>query len=325
MRKNQQGATLVELMVSLVLGLLVTGLAVQLLLQARHGQSSQQATSYFQESVRYVMHRLGPLLRNVGYVGCNQGRQLQVASELHGGAFDISTPFGGSQASYRGHSYWVLGFVVAEKSGRDASLSEAMSAPDDALVIGGFADAGHRADFADALNLAKVALVTNCDSADVFRLGSAGAAEAGDDGVRLVTEAALSDVYGGNAGGMASSYVYPLRRWELRLRDQAGGAGKSALFLVNPDAPTATRYVELVSGIQDYAVTVSLDTDDDGQPDALNQEPASLTDDSWRDVVRVELAFSLRSQPGVVPGGADDGRLTREFQLAFSPRNLPLR
>lgn len=325
MKQRQQGATLIELMISLVLGLLVAGLAVQLLLQAQHGQSSQQATSYFQESLRYVIHRLGPLLRNVGYGGCNQGNQLHVASDLDASVFNIARPFGGSQESYRGHSYWALRFVVPEKSGGNVSLSEAMSTPGDALTIGGFADAGRRAEFAGTLDDGGVALVTNCDSADVFRLDSAGATELVDGGLQLVADAALSGIYGGNALAMASSYVYPLRRWELRLRDQAGGAGKPALFLVDLDASSAAKYVELVAGIQDFTVTVSLDTDGDGQPDALNQEPASLSVESWRDVVRVELAFSLGSQPGVVPGGTDDGRLTREFQLAFSPRNLPLR
>lgn len=336
MKKNQQGATLIELMISLVLGLLVAGLAVQLFLHARHGQSSQQASAYFQESVRYAVHRLGPLLRNAGYNGCSNGYQLEVDSALHGSDFDMTRPLGGQQKTYRGHAYWALRFAMAEKpAGSNAILSQAMKSPGDTLHLDGFTGASQRTDFADAVNMPRVALVTDCDHGEVFRLEGKAPDDASASGRELTPVAPLTRTYGANPEGAnpegasgdarASSQVYPVRRWELRLRDQAGGEGRSALSLVDLDASSATKYVELVSGIQDYVVTVSLDTDGDGQIDALNQPPASLSDDSWREVVRVELAFSLRSQPGVVPGGADEGRLTRDFQLAFALRNRRLR
>ncbi|WP_027966168.1 prepilin-type N-terminal cleavage/methylation domain-containing protein [Halomonas halocynthiae] len=322
MKKNQQGTTLVELMISLLLGLLVAGLAIQLFFHVRHGQSAQQASSYFQESVRHVIYRLGPLLRNAGYRGCGASGRVTVAGELHGSVFDMTAPFGGGAANYRGHSYWALRFVVPDKLGAEVTLAETMNPSKDALVIGGFTDSGHVSDVVSALNVTKVALVTNCDSADVFRLASIAPEDVSDRNLHLVAGEALSRIYGGNSGAMASSYIYPLRRWELRLRDQAGGAGRPALFLVNLDAPSGMKYVELVSGVEDYVVTVSLDTDGDGQPDTLNQAPASLSVASWPEVVRVELSFSLYSQPGVVPGGSNEGRLRREFQFAFSPRNL---
>lgn len=331
MKKAQQGATLIELMISLVLGLLVAGLAVQLFLHARHGQSSQQASAYFQESVRYAVHRLGPLLRNAGYNGCSNGDQLEVDSALHGSDFDMTRPLGGQQKTYRGHVYWALRFAMAEKpAGSNAILSQAMKSPSGTLHLDGFTDASQRTDFADAVNMPRVVLVTDCDHGEVFRLKDKTPDDASANGRELTPDAPLAGIYGlnhegSNGDAMASSQVYPVRRWELRLRDQVDGESRSTLFLVNPDAPSATKYVELVSGIQDYTVTVSLDTDGDGQIDALNQPPSSLSDDSWRKVARVELVFSLRSQPGVVPGGADEGRLTRDFQLAFALRNRLLR
>lgn len=327
MKYRQQGATLIELMISLVLGLLVAGLAVQLLLQSRNSQSTQQATSYLQESARYVVYRLKPLLRNVGYAGCGNVRQLSVANSLDASVYNMARPFGGSQSSYRGEPYWKLRFVVAEKFGSDVSLSSSMGSPSDDIIAGDFLSSGLRDDFSRVVNAGGVALITNCETADVFRLApGTGSVEVGALGLRVSPEVELSQAYGSNSNNAVSSYLYPLRRWELMLRDQAGGTGEPALFLVDVDAPPGIKYVELVSGIADYALTVSLDTDADGQPDMLKQAPASVAaGDAWDQVVRIELAFTLRSQPGVVPNGTDDGRLTREFQLTFSPRNLPLR
>lgn len=137
MKHRQQGATLIELMISLVLGLLVAGLAVQLLLQSRNSQSTQQATSYLQESARHVVSRLRPLMRNAGYAGCANVRHLSIAGSL-GGDFDIARPFGGSQATYDGEAYWKLRFMLAEKFGSDVPLSSAMDSAGDAIAAGDF-------------------------------------------------------------------------------------------------------------------------------------------------------------------------------------------
>ena len=335
MKRRQEGVTLIELMISLVLGLLVAGLAIQLLLQSRNSQSTQEATSYLQESARYVVYRLRPIIRNAGYAGCANVRGL-VGSEDVDREYDISQPFGGSQASYKGESYWKLSFVAAEKFGSDVPLSAPMTGLGSEIVAGDFlnTDYDYRGDFKDVVDASGVALVTDCEAADIFALdpdpadpsGSTYAIDDGALGVKVTPKTALSQLYG--SGNSANSYLYPIRRWELELRDQTTDTNEPALFLVDVDGPSGTKYNELVSGIKEgsYKVTVSLDTDGDGQPDELKQDPAAVnTADTWNQIVRVELAFTLRSQPGVVPGGDNDGRLERQFQLTFSPRNLQLR
>src|SRR5699024_105940 len=98
--------------------------------------------------------------------------------------------------------------------------------------------------------------------------------EAKDDGalgVKVEPDEALSQLYG--SANSANSYLYPIRRWELKLRDQTSGSKEPALFLVDVDGPSGTKYTELVSGIEGYRVTVSLDTSGDGQPDKLKLNP----------------------------------------------------
>lgn len=323
MKHRQEGVTLIELMISLVLGLLVAGLAIHLLLQSRNSQSTQEATSYFQESIRYAVYRLRPIIRNAGYAGCANVRSLAGGDDVDA-EYNISQPFGGSQANYNGEDYWKLSFIVAEKFGSDVPLSTPMSALNGEIVAGEFLDTDYRKDFKKIIDASGVALITDCEATDIFEVDDS--EDKGALGVKVAPKTALSQLYG--SGNSANSYLYPIRRWELKLRDQATGINEPALFLVDVDGPSGTKYNELVSGIEkgSYKVTVSLDTNNDGQPDKLKQDPTDVSAaDTWNQVVRVELAFTLSSQPGVVPGGDNDGRLERDFQLTFSPRNLQLR
>lgn len=320
MKHRQEGVTLIELMISLVLGLMVSGLAIHLLLQSRNSQSTQEATSYLQESARYAVYRLRPVIRNAGYAGCANVRRLNVGGDVDS-KYDISRPFGGSQASYKGESYWKLSFIAAEKFGGDVPLSAPMAELDSAIFAGDFLTAKYRNDFIDVIDASEAALITDCETADIFEVD-----EAKDDGplgVKIEPDEALSQLYG--SGNSANSYVYPVSSWALELRSQKD-TDVPALFLVDEAGGNKSRTQELVSGIEGYRVTVSLDTSGDGQPDKLNQDPVTVNAaNEWDKVVRVELAFTLRSQPGVIPGGDDDGRMKRDFQLTFSPRNLPLR
>ena len=65
--KRMQGFSLVELMVSMVLGLLITGAALQLLLANQQSFALQQTLSRVQEHgqlfVRFLVHRGCVLLR----------------------------------------------------------------------------------------------------------------------------------------------------------------------------------------------------------------------------------------------------------------------
>lgn len=316
MRVRQRGVSLVELMISLVLGLLVTALAVQMFLGSRTSMSTQEALSYLQESARYVSFRLQPLLRNAGYAGCANANKLNTTGSVID-TYDMRNPLGGSQATHRGLDYWQLNFLQADKES-EVSLSSAMDSPTGTISFATQDEA-----LFDTEDDEEVALLTDCESTDVFVVDS--------NDLDSVTPSqgvgeSLSKAYG--AQQSATSSLYVLKAWRLVLDDQAG-TGERALFLDRTADITGNDVggsEELVAGVTGFEVTLSLDTDNDGQIDRLKVPAATVSaGDDWSEVKRIEIALTLSTQPGVVPGGANNGRLERTFNLTFTPRNLQLR
>lgn len=68
-RHRQAGASLVELMIALVLGLLVTAAIYQVFLSNQHTQRMQQALSHIQENGRFALDMISRDIRHAGYHG----------------------------------------------------------------------------------------------------------------------------------------------------------------------------------------------------------------------------------------------------------------
>ncbi|MFP5302605.1 prepilin-type N-terminal cleavage/methylation domain-containing protein [Cobetia sp. SIMBA_158] len=304
--KRQAGVGLVELMISLVLGLLITAMAVQMFSTSRSTVSTQEALSYLQESARYVSFRLQPLMRNVGYAGCANSRDITNASSVDA-SHDLTAPFGGQQRTQRGLSYFNLTFVAASKDGDETTLTSSMTSLGGPLSV--------RNGSEDAFVTNEYALVSDCSSTDVFRVS-------GITQGNVETNDTLSRSYGSSQS--SNAYLYPVQAWELRLDDQANDSSVRSLYIDRIDAAFARE--ELASGVQGFDVSFSLDTTGNGSVDRVKVPAATVRSEGrWDEVRRIEIALTLESLPGVVPGGDNDGRLTRTFNLTFTPRNLQLR
>lgn len=303
---RQAGVGLVELMISLVLGLLITAMAVQMFSTSRSTVSTQEALSYLQESARYVSFRLQPLMRNVGYAGCANSRDITNSSSVDD-EHDLTAPFGGQQRTQRGVSYFNLSFVAASKDGDETTMTSSMSSLGGPLFV--------RSDSEAAFTAGDFALVSDCNSTDVFKVS-------GTTQGKVETLDTLSRTYGSSQS--SNAYLYPVHAWELLLDDQASDTSVRALYLDRINANFSRE--ELASGVQGFDVSFSLDTTGNGSVDRVKVPAATVrSEDRWSEVRRIEIALTLESLPGVVPGGDNNGRLTRTFNLTFTPRNLQLR
>ena len=70
MRRSEAGLGLIELMVSLVLGMLVVLGLTEVFLGARATYSTQQSSALLQEDARYVLSKIAQEIRMVGMFGC---------------------------------------------------------------------------------------------------------------------------------------------------------------------------------------------------------------------------------------------------------------
>jgi len=80
----QNGLSLIELMIAMVLGLLLMSGVVSVFLSAKQGYVNQDATSQLQENARFALEMMTREMRMAGYGGCSDA--ISVANTLDGDA-----------------------------------------------------------------------------------------------------------------------------------------------------------------------------------------------------------------------------------------------
>ncbi|MFN3593216.1 MAG: PilW family protein [Thiobacillaceae bacterium] len=131
--KTQTGLTLVELLISLTLGLIITLAVGYLYINSRHIYRVNDNVARMQENGRYVMEMIGRDLRMAGYWGCASGLVYAPVNTLNNAtdyAYKFDTPVEGHEAT--GTSAWV--------PAKDASITGALGGTD-ILTVRGVYDA----------------------------------------------------------------------------------------------------------------------------------------------------------------------------------------
>lgn len=80
--KHQSGFTLIELMISMILGLLIIAAAIQLYITAQKNMAIQQGAANLQNSASFGLEYM---LRNIRLANLNSGKPIMDPSILHGG------------------------------------------------------------------------------------------------------------------------------------------------------------------------------------------------------------------------------------------------
>jgi len=80
--KHESGFTLIELMISMILGLLITAAAIQLYITAQKNMAIQQGAANLQNSASFGLEYM---LRNIRLANLNSGKPIMDPSILHGG------------------------------------------------------------------------------------------------------------------------------------------------------------------------------------------------------------------------------------------------
>jgi len=88
----QQGVTLVELMISMVITMIIMAGVVQVMLDNRQKFKLNDELSYIQENARFALDEIGRDLRMAGFNGC--GASANVANVINGGGSSFYNGFG---------------------------------------------------------------------------------------------------------------------------------------------------------------------------------------------------------------------------------------
>lgn len=330
------GFTLVELMVALVLGLILTGGVINIYISSKQTYRTQDNESRIQENGRFALQYLTKDIRMVGYMGCNNYNAVtpNVVANPPVPSFDAKTVIQGydyvsgslpsgfpSAPTYLVPNNSVLLVNYSRPSGvfitspppngqLTAQLNVNVTAVSSSWVAG------------------DILFVTDCAHADVFRAttisngassGNYNIAHGGD----VNTDNKLSWAYDTGAQVMAfGSYMY-------FIGSMAGGTSTSCpCGLYREPSPDGKP---LVDNVQSMQITYGVDLNNDKTADTYLS--AANTAGKWDKVVSTRITLLLTSQDNNLvdtpqnytfngtPTTASDRRLYTTFSDTVTLRN----
>lgn len=336
--RYQQGLGLVELMISITLGLLLSAAIIQAFVATRSSYRVQEAISQIQVASRYANHFLGKDLRMAGYMGCVSARGIEpniLASNPDADVqFDETT-------TVRGFDNLAQNNAFDAVAGTDA-ITLRMASNVSAQLTGNMTS--DNANIQIALNTLGLVtndyiMITDCEVTDLFRAttvseGSGKVTIAHANSNNITNR--LSKAFGPDAEIVAfESVSYFIRDTG---RTTSDGNPIHALFVQRRTAGqggTMPDPAELVEGVENMQLTYGEDTDGDNNVDVY-RDAASVA--SWGNVLSIRVELLVVSQEENVVGqtgsvtaqrvqfaGQDvvntDGRYRRSIVSVFAIRN----
>lgn len=311
--RAQVGLTLVELMVAITIGLIITAAVTQIYVASRTTYTLEEGLARVQENGRFAVEFLAYDLRMAGYTGCNSKLPATSINNIVAGADESSTMMTGGLRGYRytGSGGNTVGdwdpalpggffadgevtpytdvIVVQYGSTIDTTLTGNMG-PNLNANIQIATTAATRMDIQDN----DVLIVADCLNADVFRANNAGSGSGTTTiahPMSVNTSVNLSKSYTTDAQLMKlvshAYYIAP-----------SADSQQPALFRKELARTGPPVRVELVQGIEDMRLVYAEDTDSNGVPD-IYRAPGSVA--NWMNVIGVRVGVLART-PAVTAG-----------------------
>lgn len=330
-RSRMQGLTLVELMVSMVLGLIVIGGAVSLTLANRQSYRANEGLSQVEESARTAFELLARDIRQAGASGCdNEGRISNVInsgdwwSEWFGlRGFDGAEATSGSFAAYGvNRTERVAGTDALQLQGLLGNgLSVDAHNPNTAVIT--------MAVSSGDIAVGDVVIACNFDHAAIFEITAAATPNLTHD-TGVGTRNCSRGLGFPTDCSTATGNTYPLTRntqlWRFFAVDwyigQSGRTedGGMSLFRRRLGPGGAETTEEIVTGISDMQVFYRRGSND---TDLFVPADAAWTVADWGQVnaVRIELTAESADSNIAVAGSGADRRLQRQYVQTITLRN----
>lgn len=320
-RRRQKGVTLVELMISLLLGLLLTAGIIQVFAGNRVTFAFNDGLSRIQENARFSLDHISYHARMAGYSGCLS--DVPIRNNLNtvvNFRDDIANGIQGHNYNGTGDGEKFVALATnpapSTNSGAwtptlPADLNNRVIPGSDVLIVRGVSGTASLlvSPFNTAAELVtaephdflagEILVVSDCQKASIFQLTDVTGSGAA---VKLVHGDSAGFTPGNAAADWDADQDYGLGSEVARLETLAfyvgrGADGRPALFqlrLTRQSSGTASDFdaEELVAGIETMQVRYGIDSDSNGAVDSL--VPASAVGD-WSAVVSVEVTLLARA------------------------------
>jgi type IV pilus assembly protein PilW len=313
-RVTAKGFGLVELMIAVALGLLITVGILQVFLGSKDSHRMQKALSEVQQAGSYAIHFLKEDILMAGYMGCASIDSVNV---------NILTKTPPSDLVFDADTILVGVDNLAEGNGLDAVVGS------DSITIrrGSIASAQLSGDmFSDSASVevevnqisavsGDYLMISDCLSSDLFRASTitSGSDMTIEHGDTVNASASLSKIYRSDAEVYAfESIVYFIK--DTGRQNPQGGA-IYGLFVQRRSlgtGGTAPAAVELIEGVENMQLNYGEDTDADLK---VNRYVSAAGVSSWANVLSVKIELLLSANSAGVVG--DSGTVTAQ-ELNFA-------
>ncbi len=335
-RLHQQGLSLIEMMIALVLGLLITAALFQAYLSASQSQRVQDALASRQESLRFANLLLSRDIRMAGYRDCLSDPKLIVNVLNDPGHFlyDFSRHIDGFDAQ---GTAWLPALHASLQDQTIEPGSDVLTVRtvlgDDVVLISGMPNTSAALKIKEKLKKkpfkeggGDLALLADCGAATVFQVTNYN-----HDSGTVVHNAGVSKKPGNSTKSLGKQFGPGTKLMKIStvnyfIRQSPSGHGPS-LWRRLADEPAE----ELVDGIETLQLRYGEDTDGDGVPDQFRTADKVV---DWLNIKIVQIGLLARSIDAV--GDADprvytvlgqsfgpyaDGRLRRVMEFNVAIRN----
>lgn len=310
-KNRQTGLSIVELMVGMVLGLLLTAGAIQLFISTKATYRLESALSRLQETGRFAVDFMADQIRMAGYHGCSSriNEDINVISN-ETPPLDATVSGNALRGYNSAGSNWnpaLPAYITASTQlgatvlpGTDVLSIQHISRCSAALttpLVGGNSVSVVRpnnCDFAQE----DVVMINDCSGADIFAISST-----------PTTTGTLETLVFNNAAGGGGNTANTLSKnydtdaqvsvYQSSVFYIATGAnGNPALFQGTWDPAVADNFqtLELADNVQDMEILYGEDTTDNGAVDAYRTANAVI---NWENVRSVRIDLLLRSMDNV--------------------------
>ncbi len=347
-RSCQSGLSLIEVMVALAIGLVLTAGAIHILISNKATYRLESELSRMQETGRFIVDTIGKEIRMAGYTGCSSRGNIAINT-----ISENPPPFSpegenailGHEAS--GTATWspaVPANIETAINDIDGDASKDILGNTDFVIVQRADECGATVDEIDVTNANikvnypntcdfqqdQTVIVTNCRNADIFSITNVTSNESSGrqtlaHGSSGNTDNKLSQTYGPDS----QAFIFLSNIFFIA----PGETGEPALYMAmwNPVDPDDYTILELADGVADMQILYGVDNagGDESADDYITAD--NVTD--WSDVRSARVNLLLQSEDNLTSesrsftfNGADanagnDRRLRMAFSTTVTLRN----
>ncbi|RLJ19870.1 hypothetical protein DJ031_07625 [bacterium endosymbiont of Escarpia laminata] len=334
-RRHNQGLTLVELMIAIVLSLILMAGATSIFMASKQTFNLEEDVSRVQENMRYVANRFSNDLAGAGFYGCypsnHEGTSVVTNTVTDNGTanpsllYDFSQVISGVDGGVDAGGVELPDQVAVHFAlpGTEVSvLTGTMNDPADNVTVDDTSP-----NYSD-LQQGDIVSVSDCNKLAVFLItnapGVGGALGHNDtfstnrgvsNHVRDLHSDSRSRVYGDIRLSTATVYKMDAVHYELRTVT-AGGLTTSGLYATR--LGDANRQL-LIAGVENFQVTYGIDLNSDGTADRFVDW--DIVGAALNDVTSLHVTLTINPGDPVAQAQGRDADYTRDLEFTVKLRN----